>query len=330
MKRCGFFILISIILSAFSASAQSDNFDAAEQFIQTEKTEVNSSKDLDILAQKIVLQYSDSLSRVVAAYLWVAKSITYNEGSNGLQHYASNIDSVLKYKTTVCAGYVNVFCMLCEKMGITSKEIDGFGKTGTEVSPNVKFTANHAWAAVWLGSKWNLTDVTWGSGYTLEGTHTFVRKSNSWYFFTAPEVFILDHYPKKSEWQLLKDTVSWNTFIAAPNIGLGAKENEISSCAPMQAVIHTAAGKQVMFSFSTKKELSTILLTSRQRGFQETGLLNRRGDTYYYSYKIPYDGQYDLQIDLSDIDRTKPGTYSSMIDFSYFIDAIADREEVKR
>jgi hypothetical protein len=330
MKNYGFFILILILLSSFSAPAQPYNFEGVEQFIQNQQIEVNSSKDLDVLASRITAQYPDTMSLVEAAYLWVAKNITYNEGGNGPQHYASNVDSVLKYKTTVCAGYLNVFVMLCERMGIAAKEIDGYGKTGTEVSPDDKFTSNHSWAAVWLNGKWNLTDVTWGSGYTLEGTHTFTRKSNNWYFFTEPEVFILDHYPRKSEWQLLKDTVSWDNFISYANIGLGAKENDISSYAPMQAVIHSAAGRQVVFSFTTKKDLSTILLTSRQKGFQELGTLSKRGDTYYYSYRIPYDGQYDLQIDLSDADRTKPGTYSSMVDFSYLIDAAANRDEAKR
>ena len=330
MKNYGFFILIAVVLLSFSAPAQPYNMPEVEQFIQTQRIEVNSSKDLDTLAQKIITQYPDSLSRVEAAYLWVAKNITYTEGGNSPQHYASNVDSVLKYKATVCAGYVNVFVMLCERLGITAKEVDGFGKTGTEPFLNQKFTSNHSWAVVWLNGKWNLTDVTWGSGYTLEGTHTFVRKSNGWYFFTEPEVFILDHYPRKAEWQLLKDTVSWDDFISYANIGLGAKENGISRCAPMQAVIHTLVGKQVIFSFTTKKDLSTILLTSRQKGFQEVGTLAKSGDTYYYSYKIPYDGQYDLQIDLSNVDRTKPGTYSSLVDFSYFVDARANREEVKR
>src|SRR3982751_620323 len=125
MKSCSLFILIISLLLSFCAPAQPYDFGAVEQFIQAQRIEVNSSKDLDDLASKIIVQYPDSLSRVQAAYLWVAKNITYNETRNGPQHYASNVDSVLKYKTTVCAGYVNVFVLLCEKMGITAKEIDG-------------------------------------------------------------------------------------------------------------------------------------------------------------------------------------------------------------
>lgn len=327
----GFIVLLAVLLVSHGASGQVVNMQAVEQFLLSERGSVNSSAELDSLAARIAARYpQDSLSRVAAAYLWVAGNITYLEPGNGPQRYASHIDSVLKYKTTICAGYVNVFVLLCEKLGITAVEIDGYGKTGIDVSPNDRFSSNHAWAAVWLNGRWNLTDVTWGSGYTLEGTHTFVRKTNDWYFFTDPEVFILDHYPKKAEWQLLKDTVSWTDFISYANIGLGARENSIRSYAPMQAVIRTAAGRQVQFSFTTKKYLSTILLTSRQKGFQEVGMLDKKGDTYYYTYKIPYDGQYDLQIDLSDVDRTRPGTYTSMIDFSYLVDASASREEVKR
>ena len=98
MKSCSLYILIIILLLSFSAPAQPYNFDAAEQFIQTQRIEVNSSKDLDVLASKIVAQYPDSLLRVEAAYLWVAKNITYNEGGNGPQHYASNVDSVLNIR----------------------------------------------------------------------------------------------------------------------------------------------------------------------------------------------------------------------------------------
>ncbi len=298
-----------------------------EHFISSQPLTVNSNKDLDSLAVLIVNRYPDSLSRVKAAYTWVTKNITYNEGEGEERHTATHIDSVLKYKTTICAGYVNVFCLLCSKLGITCREIDGFGKTGTVPLLHENFTVNHAWAAVWLNGKWNLTDVTWGSGYTLEGTKTFVSQTNDWYFFTEPEVFIQDHFPKKSEWQLIKDTISWETFISYPGICLGARENEITSCYPNQVLIQSAAGSEVNFSFTSKKPLYSIVLLSKQKGLEEKGVLRRVKDTYYYTYKIPASGQYDLQVDLNNYDFSKPGTYTSLIDFVFFVDAATNRKE---
>ncbi len=323
LKRCISLLLALMFIQL--AHAQTASLQEIEHFISTQHVQVNSAKDLDTLVHIITTKYSDSLSRVKAAYVWTAKNITYSTEGVAARHTATTIDSVLKYKSTICAGYVNVFCLLCTKTGITCKEIDGFGRTGTESFVNAHFAVNHAWAAVWLNGKWNLADVTWGSGYTLEGTKKFISAANDYYFFTEPETFILDHYPKKPEWQLLKDTVSWEQFINYPGVCLGAKEDEVSSCFPAQSMIHTAAGSHIQFSFTSKKPLQSIVLLSKQKGFQEKGILQRKNDTYSYTYTIPAAGQYDLQIDLNDYDITKPGTYSSLIDFVYFVDATAKK-----
>lgn len=325
-KRKGFLLSLAILLIARFSFAQTASLQEVERFISSQHIQVNSSKDIDALANAITQKYPDSLSRIKAAYVWVAKNITYTEQSHGrLQHTATHIDSVLKYKSTICSGYVNVFCLLCKKAGITCKEIDGFGRTGTQAVLDAHFSVNHAWAAVWLNGRWNLTDPTWGSGYTLEGTKQFISATNDYYFFTEPETFILDHYPKNSDWQLLKSTVSWQQFILYPGVCLGAKENEVSGCQPAQSLIHTTAGSRVQFAFTSKKPLQSIVLLSKQKGFQQKGLLSRKNDTYYYDYVIPAAGQYDLQIDLNDYDVTKPGTYSSQIDFVYFVDATAKK-----
>lgn len=318
---------MALFVFAAKTNAQISSLHEIERFINSQHISVSSSKDLDTLAHLINQNYPDSLSRIKAAYVWIAKNITYTEeNSNGhLQHTATNIDSVLKYKSTICAGYVNVFSTLCNKEGIVCKEISGFGRTGTQPFVNGNFMVNHAWAAVWLNGKWNLTDPTWGSGYTLEGTKQFIAATNDYYFFTEPQTFILDHYPKQSEWQLLHDTVSWQQFINYPGVCLGAKENEVSSCSPSQLIIYGVAGSHVQFSFTSKKLLQSIILLSKQKGFQEKGTLQKNNDVYSYTYTIPVSGKYDLQIDLNEYDITKPGTYSSLIDFVYFIDATAKK-----
>ena len=254
----GFLLFFALLFFISFISAQNESLPNIERFITLQRIQINSAKDLDTLAGIITIKYPDSLSRVKAAYVWVAKNITYTEEGNSgkLQHTATNIDSVLKYKSTICAGYVNVFCLLCNKVGVVCQQIDGFGRTGTQPLIDAHFLVNHAWAAVWLNDKWNLTDPTWGSGYTLEGTATFISATNDWYFFTEPATFILDHYPKKAGWQLLKDTVSWEAFMNYPGVCLGAKEDEVSTCLPAQSRIRAAAGSQVQFSFTSKKTVA--------------------------------------------------------------------------
>jgi plastocyanin len=206
-------------------------------------------------------------------------------------------------------------------VGITCKEISGYGRTGSEPLFNERFSVNHSWAAVWLNEKWNLIDVTWGSGYTVEGTTKFVRQRNDWFFFTEPEKFILDHFPKDPSWQLLKNSITWQQFTSYAGISLGARESGVTSFSPQHSFISASPGDQILFTFTSKQPLNTILLISKQKNLNKVDVLEKKDDTYYYNFRVPYTGEYDLQIDLSYIDRSKPGTHTSLIDFVYFINA---------
>lgn len=309
------------LLFSQAAFANNEDWSGIDRFLQNQHYAVSNAKDLQKLAANITAYFPDSLSRLKAVYAWVSDNISYQTDEHVSYKSVYNLDSVIKYKSAVCAGYVNVFAELCNLVGITCKEVAGYGRSGSHSIINEKFSANHSWAAVWLNGKWQLIDVTWGSGYTIEGTTNFIRKRNDWFFFTAPEKFILDHYPKDAQWQLLKDTVSWQTFINYPGIGLGARENEVTTFSPMQAQLNTKAGEVITFSFKATQPINTILFESRQIGYKQVYDLQKVGNTYYCNFKIPKAGTYDLQIDLSNIDRSKPGTYASLVDFVYAINA---------
>lgn len=317
------FILSNLLLSE-TVLAQNADWKEIGQFIHSSKFEINTAKDLDSLATEISNRYTDSLSRLKAAYVWVTENISYNVEGSEQPRFVSSIDSVLKYKTAICSGYVNVFALLCKKLGITCKEVGGYGRSGTQpFLLDQRFAEDHSWAAVWLNGKWNLIDVTWGSGFTLEGTSTFIKRTNEWFFFTDPTKFIWDHYPRDPQWQLLNDTVTWEAFKTYPEVSLGARENLIQRFSPVKSVIHTQAGNKIEFSFTTNKVLSGILLISKDKNFTERGSLNKRGNTYYYTFKIPYAGTYDLRIDLYNLEPGASAISNSLIDFVYFIDAVA-------
>ena len=124
-------ILISCLFSFQCIFAQTADWKEIEQFIRLQHTKVNSEKDLDILAANIHQNFSDSLSRLKAVYAWVTENISYDVEGSEQPRYINSIDSVLKYKTAVCSGYVNVFALLCQKVGITCKEVGGYGRSGT-------------------------------------------------------------------------------------------------------------------------------------------------------------------------------------------------------
>lgn len=323
--RRNFFITAIFIFCLFSfqfSFSQTADWREIEQFIHSQHNEINSEKDLDVLAVSIQQHFNDSLSRLKAVYAWVTENISYDVEGSEQPRYINSIDSVLKYKTAVCSGYVNVFVLLCGKVGITCKEVGGYGRSGMHpFEVNEKFKEDHSWAAAWLRGKWNLIDVTWGSGYTLEGSSDFIRNPNDWFFFTDPARFIWDHYPRDPQWQLLTDTVSWTAFKKYPIVSLGARENLVQSFSPVESILQTQVGKNIEFAFTTDKILNGILLISKEGNFTEKGGLEKKGNTYYYTFKVPYNGFYDLRIDLFYLGPEARTLNNSLIDFVYFINA---------
>ena len=87
-----------------------------------------------------------------------------------------------------------------------------------DLSPN---KPNHIWNAVYFAGRWNLVDCTWGAGYVREQTGCFHQEIRHHYLFTDPRDFIRDHFPLRSEWQLLDTPVDWNTFTSCALVKYG-------------------------------------------------------------------------------------------------------------
>lgn len=89
--------------------------------------------------------------------------------------------------------------------------------------PGDKFNINqpnHQWIAVYVGQEWKLVDPTWDSGYFSRRTGLFVSRATSRYLFTSPKVFIGDHLPLETRWQLLEENIiDLNTFENQPKFG---------------------------------------------------------------------------------------------------------------
>lgn len=63
-----------------------------------------------------------------------------------------DIRSVLKYQTSVCAGYSRTYQYLCNLLEIPCIYVTGTGKNGE----------SHSWNEVQIGDNWYWVDVTWG------------------------------------------------------------------------------------------------------------------------------------------------------------------------
>uniref|UniRef100_A0A8C5JPS9 Kyphoscoliosis peptidase n=1 Tax=Junco hyemalis TaxID=40217 RepID=A0A8C5JPS9_JUNHY len=97
--------------------------------------------------------------------------------------------------------------------GIQCKKLSGHAK-GHGYKTGQTFTGNsdHAWNAVYLEGRWHLLDSTWGSGSVDDSFTKFTYRYNEFYFLTHPALFINNHFPDNSNWQLLKPTLTLKEF----------------------------------------------------------------------------------------------------------------------
>jgi hypothetical protein len=139
---------------------------------------------------------------------------------------------VLRRKKAVCGGYASLYEAIGKASKLSVVVITGIAKTDIYDIGDNKLESNHAWNAVKIGKKWRLLDATWGSGaietykhrkrnifgkYYQEVYRERFRKSfASYYFFTNPAQFIVDHFPDKVQWQLLPVPVPKKNFINFP------------------------------------------------------------------------------------------------------------------
>lgn len=302
-------VLFFLLFSADLAKSQPgfSEWKTAESFVRGRT--INNARELKNFGKEVKSSFTDTLDRVRVAYLWVINNISYD--CEGLKNRNSRwaLDSVLKNKRAVCAGYVNVFRNLCEAAGVECIDVPGFGRSGLEdlLVKVDSFASNHTWNAVRIDGKWYLIDVTWASGFTSEDCKSFTRMRNDWYFCADPKKFIWDHYPKDKEWQLLEDPVEWTVFRSYPILFPGVVENRLNDFYPRVATLNKSIGDTIQFRFSTDKLYNKIIISCRK--YPELYRMDNIQSTragYTYIYRVERQGEYDLQIDLLNIENLRP------------------------
>lgn len=207
---------------------------------------VSATSSVEVLVRVLLLEAHSDLEKVRAICIWICHHIEY-DGANT----SSDPAVVLRSGKSICAGYAALFEKMCSIAGIRCKYLTGYAKGYSyKEGKNVK-DKYHAWNAVYLRGRWHLLDCTWASGFVDDGKFTFRYKE--FYFLTHPAIFINDHFPEDSKWQLLKPTLSEQEF--------GGSERQAPSFFSQQLVAvspETSATKTAQAPESILDKLLTI------------------------------------------------------------------------
>jgi len=140
-------------------------------------------------------------------FYWIGQHISYDYDllvkSNKTEKDVC-ADSVYKKRKSICDGYCNLFCAMCNDANIECININGIGQNYTD---NDVDTTNHAWNAVKLNEQWKLIDVTWC-------LNKATGEIDARYLFGDPQFFLIDHFPEDSKWQLTSTPITKAQFFS--------------------------------------------------------------------------------------------------------------------
>ena len=273
----------------------------------------SAEQSVESLAAYLIEPAKNEQEKARAIFRWICQNIDYDLGS----YFAGRLSStksedVLKSRSSVCAGYSDLFSALAEEAGLEAVEIRGYGK-GYSYRPGQRFAGpfNHAWNAVKVNGSWYLMDPTWGAGY-LGRDGKYHRWFDDHYFMTPPDQFIFDHLPEEESWQLLDRPLSQAQFEDLVyvesdffNLGLAAMERNGS----------ISAGGEVNLSVYAPEDVVMMAgLESDSEVFEDRTLCQRDGQNYEILARLPQAGSYALRAYAKKKDD--PGVYKSVMQYN--------------
>ncbi|WP_378180805.1 transglutaminase-like domain-containing protein [Aquimarina sp. SS2-1] len=330
MHTLVFFVFISLLSICSSYSQDFDNIDAIvdgypKKFKTSKKLAEQIAKDFDSELDKAVALFSwitknisydyKESGKYYADYANSYKSVQHNpfpsfRSTNYMDYDKTKSGSkkhlktekkyrekiakrVISNGTAVCEGYTQLFKDVCDHLSITCFYV--LGKAKNQINHIGKdYRIDHAWNIIEIEFKKYLIDVTWGStGYYDIKTKQFIEQPNYFYFGTAPEVFINEHYPDFYENSLLEEKISKETFSNTPLFFNHEKSKNFSLVSPLEGILAKKENSSKQFVIEYNEPIYSVIYLINNRQF------NYRGETTYANGKVTF------EIDLSIVPNAK-------------------------
>lgn len=179
------------------------------------------------LTHYLTRPYDNDSLKIRAIYVCISNNIKYDLK---VRHKEISSNRILKRKKGICTHYAQLFEDMCKVAGVDILSVEGYTK-GSDYFPEHKFYwNNHIWNVVKFNGKWQLMDLTWGSGYTIYHAPfykillakwfripfiykpKFVQQQDDIYYCTNPAKLVFTHLPAVEEMQMLHHPISIEVF----------------------------------------------------------------------------------------------------------------------
>lgn len=307
-------------------SQQSDfkkiNFKNADAIANLYKDE--NLESLPTLSYNLTNSLATDVEKFRAIYVWVCSNIendyyAYLKNKNARNRLEKdslklaiwNADftkksfkKLLKEKKTVCTGYAYLIKELANHAGIKCEIIDGYGRIGDDNIEKLS-RVNHSWNTVQLNNKWYLCDATWSSGIYDLKNYKFEFDYNEGYFLTKPSLFIKNHYPLESKWQLSENIIPINDFLNGPIVYATAFKHEIIPIQPEKLKIEVKKNREVTFLVKENhpidlNNLNIEISLGKYNNVDKPKVIRTKDGLLEVKYTFRNRGSYDLHIKLNE------------------------------
>lgn len=215
-------VLLFAILFSFTFLKAQDLSKIDAMVAQYPKT-FNSSEELAALIDK---DFETDADKARAIYSWITTSVKFDVDTQFSKKkkkrlkYKDKVDRAQKLQKrriqmekkaltqhlAVAEGYATLYKRVCELCGIYGYIVKGTGKLRTFDIGKLPRMQNHWWNVVQIDKEWFFVDAAMGAGTVDYTEKTYQNDFNEKYFFTAPEVFFLNHFPKEKGWLKVEKT----------------------------------------------------------------------------------------------------------------------------
>lgn len=288
-----FVIGLFLIVTLCFAGSDFKNSDFTQIDIHADKASPQLKNSIPALVKYLINPASTDIKRVRAIFRWITQNIDYDiDAFFDERLRVEDPIKVIKKGKAVCGGYAILFKTMCYEAGIKSEVISGWSKGYGE---QITMQANHAWNSVIINNRPYLLDVTWGAGYIDEQAQ-FRKSFNDHYFLTDPQQFIYDHLPEEDYWQLMKDTISRNTFKNLILLRPAFFRTGLELISHTNSTITVRDALLIKIQAPVNTYISASLLQNGNTLPENFHFIQKQKDAYELNVHFPDDGNYILRL----------------------------------
>ncbi len=228
------------------------------------------------LATLINNDFDNDKDKARAIFSWIANNVKYDVDTHFSKKkkkrikYKNKIDKALKESKqririenkalsehlAVDEGYAILYKRLCELTGLYGYIVKGTAKLRTYDIGRIPRMQSYSWNVVQIDKEWFFVDATLGSGTLDYLEKTYQPNFNDKYFFTPPELFFLNHFPKDQGWLLVEKTAE--DFASLPLFTGKYLKSDFELITPNEGVLDMKGQDSIQFQIKSPIPLADL------------------------------------------------------------------------